>query len=63
MAESGLRSGEVFKLTLDQVDVNERIIKVISLEGTKRGFITFFTEKTRELLREYLKAREEFLKR
>ena len=63
MAESGLRSGEIFKLTLDQVGIDGRIIKVMSLEGTKRGFITFFTEKTRELLREYLKLREEFLKK
>ncbi len=58
-----MADGEVFKLTLDQVDVDERIIKVMSFESTKRGFITFFTERTRELLRGYLKVREEFLKR
>ncbi len=63
MAETGLRSGEVFNLTMDQVDVDERIIKVLNLESTKRAFVTFFTKKTQELLREYLKLREEFLKK
>ncbi|MCD6096157.1 MAG: tyrosine-type recombinase/integrase [Thermoprotei archaeon] len=62
LAETGLRPGEVLRLTLDQIDLEERLVKVIREGKTKRAYVSFFSEKTKEFLaKEYLPYREQFV--
>ncbi|MHC1627890.1 MAG: tyrosine-type recombinase/integrase [Candidatus Nezhaarchaeales archaeon] len=62
LAETGLRPGEVLGLTLDQIDLEERLVKVIREGKTKRAYVSFFSEKTKEFLaKEYLPYREQFV--
>ncbi|MEM4371829.1 MAG: tyrosine-type recombinase/integrase, partial [Metallosphaera sp.] len=41
LAETGLRVGEVYSLKIDQVDLENRIIKIMKESRTKRAYISF----------------------
>jgi len=63
LAETGLRTGEVFSLTVDQVDLTNRVINVGKVSKTKRAYITFIHKQTVEYLKtQYLPYRENFIK-
>jgi integrase len=63
LAETGLRPGEVLNARVQDLDLNERILKVMKVNNTtKRSYIAFFSEKLRDYLREeYLPYRDEFV--
>jgi integrase len=63
LAETGLRPGEVLNAKVQDLDLNERMLKVMKAGNTtKRSYIAFFSEKLRDYLRdEYLPYREEFI--
>ncbi len=64
LVETGLRPGEVLSLTLDQVDLDNRVIRPSKVKETKRAYISFFSEKTKEfLIKEYLSYRKKFINR
>jgi integrase len=64
LAETGLRTGEVFSLRIDQVDLTNRVINIGKVSKTKRAYITFIHQTTVEWLREtYLPYREQFVRR
>mgnify|MGYP001772572386 FL=1 len=64
LAETGLRVGEVYSLKLDQVDLENRVIRVMKESETKRAYISFLHVETARWLREtYLPYREEFVRR
>jgi integrase len=63
LAETGLRTGEVFNLTLDQVDLTNRVIDIGKVSKTKRAYITFLHKETAEYLKlHYIPFRENFIK-
>jgi integrase len=63
LSESGLRVGEVYSLKMNQIDLENRIIKVMKESETKRAYISFIHTETRKWLREvYLPYREEFVR-
>ncbi|MEM0255844.1 MAG: tyrosine-type recombinase/integrase [Saccharolobus sp.] len=41
LAETGLRTGELFTIEVDQVDLKHRMIKLMKENETKRAYITF----------------------
>ncbi|ABP94320.1 MULTISPECIES: tyrosine-type recombinase/integrase [Metallosphaera] len=62
LAETGLRTGELFGLTLEQVDLDRRIIYLMKDNQTKRAYISFIHEKTAQWIRNwYLTYREDFV--
>jgi integrase len=63
LAETGLRPGEVLNARVQDLDLNERMLKVMKANNTtKRSYIAFFSVKLRDYLRdEYLPYREEFI--
>jgi integrase len=63
LAETGLRPGEVLNARLQDLDLNERMLKIMKANNTtKRSYIAFFSEKLRDYIRdEYLPYREEFI--
>jgi integrase len=63
LAETGLRPSEVLNSRLQDLDLNERMLKVMKAGNTtKRSYIAFFSAKLRDYLRdEYLPYREEFI--
>jgi integrase len=63
LAETGLRPGEVLNARVQDLDLNERMLKIMKAgNSTKRSYIAFFSEKLRDYLREeYLPYREEFV--
>jgi integrase len=63
LAETGLRPGEVLNARVQDLDLNERMLKIMKANNTtKRSYIAFFSEKLRDYLREeYLPYREEFI--
>ena len=64
LAETGLRTGEVFSLRIDQVDLTNRVINIGKVSKTKRAYITFIHQTTVEWLKEtYLPYRERFVRR
>jgi len=64
LAETGLRPGEVSKLKLDQAYLAERTVKPLRVKETKRAYISFFSPRLAEYLKEvYLPYRDEFIKR
>ncbi len=64
LAETGLRTGEVFSLRIDQVDLTNRVITIGKVSKTKRAYITFIHQTTVEWLKEtYLPYREGFVRR
>ena len=63
LAETGLRPGEVLNARVQDLDLNERTLKIMKAgNSTKRSYIAFFSERLRDYLREeYLPYREEFI--
>jgi integrase len=63
LAETGLRPGEVLNARVQDLDLNERMLKIMKAgNSTKRSYIAFFSERLRDYLRdEYLPYREEFI--
>ena len=63
LAETGLRPGEVLNARVQDLDLNERILKIMKAGNTtKRSYIAFFSEKLRDYLREeYLPYKDEFI--
>jgi integrase len=63
LAETGLRPGEVLNARIQDLDLNERMLKVMKASNTtKRSYIAFFSEKLRDYLRDvYLPYRDEFV--
>jgi integrase len=63
LAETGLRPGEVLNARVQDLDLNERMLKVMKAgNSTKRSYIAFFSEKLRDYLKEeYLPYRGEFI--
>jgi len=64
ISSSGMRIGETLKLTLDDIDIENRTITIPG-KHTKTGekCITFFTKEAKDALLEWLKIRKTFLKR
>jgi len=63
LAETGLRTGEVFNLRIDQVDLTNRVITIGKVSKTKKAYITFIHRQTVEYLKtHYLPYRENFIK-
>jgi len=62
-ATSGLRIRELLSLTLNDVDIDNRIIRVRD-NTTKKGYsrTTFFTEEAKEYLVRWMSIREDFIK-
>ncbi|WP_338601411.1 tyrosine-type recombinase/integrase [Sulfolobus tengchongensis] len=64
LAETGLRVGEVYSLRVEQVDLANRVIKIMKENQTKRAYISFLHKETVNWLKEkYLPYREEFVSR
>jgi integrase len=63
LAETGLRPGEILNARVQDLDLNERMLKIMKAGNTtKRSYITFFSERLRDYLRdEYLPYRDEFI--
>jgi integrase len=63
LAETGLRPGEVLNARIQDLDLNERMLKVMKAgNSTKRSYIAFFSPQLRDYLRDvYLPYREEFV--
>jgi len=63
LAETGLRPGEVLNAKVQDLDLSERMLKIMKLGNSKRSYIAFYSEKLRDYLRDiYLPYREEFIK-
>ena len=62
LAETGLRPGEPFLVTMDDVDLEHGMLRIGKVTETKRAFVAFLRPETLEFIRrEYLPRREEFL--
>jgi integrase len=63
LAETGLRPSELLNAKVQDLDLNERMLKIMKANNTtKRSYIAFFSVKLRDYLRdEYLPYREEFI--
>ena len=63
LAEDGLRPGEPFLVTMDDVDLEHGMLRIGKLEATKRAFIAFLRPETLEFIKtQYLPRREAFMK-
>ena len=64
LAETGLRPGEVLNSRIQDLDLEERMLKIMKIGGsTKRSYVSFFSKKLRDYLKEeYLPYRDEFIK-
>ena len=64
LCETGLRTGEVYSITMSQLDLEHRIIRPMKESETKRAYITFVHPETANWLREvYLPYRAEFVRK
>jgi len=63
LAETGLRPGEILNARVQDLDLNERMVKIMKAgNSTKRSYIAFFSPQLRDYLREeYLPYRDEFI--
>ncbi|GAB6947592.1 site-specific integrase [Vulcanisaeta sp. JCM 16161] len=62
LAETGLRPGEPFLVTMDDVDLEHGMLRIGKVTETKRAFIAFLRQETLDFIkREYLPRRERFL--
>jgi integrase len=63
LAETGLRPSELLNAKVQDLDLNERMLKIMKANNTtKRSYVAFFSVKLRDYLREeYLPYREEFI--
>jgi integrase len=59
LASSGLRKGECLSLTLNNLDMEKRMITPNShgSSRTKHSYVTFYNEETEEVLRQYLESK------
>jgi len=64
LVETGLRTGELFSLKINQIDLKHRIIKLMKENETKRAYLTFLHGKTVRWIEEkYLPYREKYTER
>ncbi|WP_054842582.1 site-specific integrase [Vulcanisaeta distributa] len=64
LAETGLRPGEPFLITMDDVDLEHGMLRIGKLGETKRAFVAFLRPETLEFIKsQYLPRREEFVAR
>jgi integrase len=63
LAETGLRPGEVLNARVQDLDLNERMLKIMKTgNATKRSYVAFFSVKLRDYLKNvYLPYRDEFI--
>ena len=62
LAEDGLRPGEPFLVTMDDVDLEHGMLRIGKVETTKKAFIAFLRPETLDFIkRVYLPRREEFV--
>ena len=62
LAETGLRPVEIFNLTMEQVDLSNRVIRPLHLSRTKRAYISFISKPLHRFIAEkYLPWRDWFL--
>jgi len=62
LAETGLRPSEVFNLAVDQVDLENRVIRPLHMSKTKRAYISFISKPLQRFIYEkYLPWRELFI--
>jgi integrase len=63
LAETGLRPGEILNARIQDLDLNERMLKIMKAgNSTKRSYIAFFSVRLRDYLRDvYLPYRDEFI--
>ncbi len=62
LAETSLRPVEIFNLKMDQVDLENRVIRPLHLSKTKRAYISFISKPLHKFIAEkYLPWRECFL--
>jgi len=63
LAETGLRPSELLNAKVQDLDLGERMLKIMKANNTtKRSYIAFFSVKLRDYLKEeYLPYREEFI--
>jgi integrase len=63
LAETGLRPGEVLNARVQDLDLNERMLRIMKTgNATKRSYFAFFSVKLRDYLENvYLPYREEFI--
>jgi integrase len=63
LAETGLRPSELLNAKVQDLDLNERMLKIMKAgNSTKRSYIAFFSVKLRDFLESvYLPYREEFI--
>jgi len=63
LAETGLRPGEPFLLTIDDLDLEHGVLRVGKVTATKRAFVAFMRPEFLEWVkREYLPRRDSFVK-
>jgi integrase len=63
LAETGLRPGEPFLVSIDDLDIERGMIRIAKVTITKRAFIAFLRPEFLEWVkREYLPRRESFVK-
>ncbi len=62
MAETGLRPGEPFLVSMDDVDLEHGMLKISKVTETKRAFVAFLRQETLEFIKsQYLPRREAFI--
>jgi integrase len=63
LAETGLRPGEILNARVQDLDLNERMLRIMKTgNATKRSYVAFFSVKLRDYLKNvYLPYRDEFI--
>jgi integrase len=63
LAETGLRPGEILNARVQDLDLNERMLRILKAgNSTKRSYIAFFSERLRDYLGDvYLPYRDDFV--
>jgi integrase len=63
LAETGLRPGEVLNARLADLDLGERMLRIMRIGSTKRSYVAFFSEGLKSYLeKQYLPYRGEFVR-
>ena len=63
LAETGLRPGEVLNARLADLDLGERMLRIMRTGGTKRSYVAFFSEGLKSYLeKQYLPYRGDFIR-
>jgi integrase len=62
LAETGLRPGEVLNARLGDLDLGERMLRIMRIGSTKRSYVAFFSEGLKSYLeKQYLPYRGDFV--